>query len=308
MRRALALCALCVLASGCFVARGLFVRSGIGPTTSPEALSFALRPYDEWFWPDGDGPFPVVVIAPGCLGTRAHHREWARFFAEDGVAAVIVDSFVPRGYAETASRVPICDGEALWGFVRAGDLWVTLADLAWNARVDPERVVLAGWANGAWAVMDALSMDPEENPPPTLSEVPRSGTSAVRGALLFYPYCGFGSASSGRGWAKAVPALMLLAGEDEESSPAACAETVASLVEGGVPIEVHSYAGATHWFDHEGDQEWVPHRFDADLREDARGRAREVLREVFDRGASRPSSIFPSTPAPASPRTLSGPR
>jgi hypothetical protein len=49
------------------------------------------------FRPEGNGPFPAVVVLHGCAGIDDHFRAWAEQLVEYGYVALIVDSFGPRG-------------------------------------------------------------------------------------------------------------------------------------------------------------------------------------------------------------------
>ena len=47
--------------------------------------------------PQGNPPYPAVVVLHGCNGISSSTRIWARRLASWGYAALIVDSFTPRG-------------------------------------------------------------------------------------------------------------------------------------------------------------------------------------------------------------------
>jgi carboxymethylenebutenolidase len=53
-------------------------------------------------------------------------------------------------------------------------------------------------------------------------------------------------------YATAVPLLALLAGDDEEVSPAACERLLEHARRGGSPVTWTTYLGATHDFDDPG--------------------------------------------------------
>jgi dienelactone hydrolase len=50
--------------------------------------------------PQGDGPFPAVVLMHGCTGIGKHQEDWAARFASWGYVALQVDSLGPRGLAD----------------------------------------------------------------------------------------------------------------------------------------------------------------------------------------------------------------
>ena len=72
-------------------ARSFTRRTGGAPQDLPATL---LRP-------DGDGPFPAIVILHDCSGLGAHSSHaparWAPLLAGEGYVVLIPDSFVPRG-------------------------------------------------------------------------------------------------------------------------------------------------------------------------------------------------------------------
>src|SRR5258706_4981986 len=45
--------------------------------------------------PVGSGPFPAVVQLHGCAGVEAQSFRWARWFADHGYVALVVDSLGP---------------------------------------------------------------------------------------------------------------------------------------------------------------------------------------------------------------------
>ena len=96
MRRHLAILVLLAsaTAAGCGGLGGTQARSA-----PPEELSVTLRAHDQILRPEGQGPFPTVLLVPGCTGPQVFHRAWARSFAEAGFASVILDSFSGRGFA-----------------------------------------------------------------------------------------------------------------------------------------------------------------------------------------------------------------
>jgi dienelactone hydrolase len=256
-----------VMAGGYAFREGWHVRD-----QEPEAISNLLRPHDDIFKPDGDGPFPTAILVHGCSGLRDHTRAWGEFLVELGWASVAIDSYTGRG--ETWQRV--CAGRALLGAERAGDLLVTLADIRRLPFVDPQRIALIGWSHGAWATMELLAMDPPTRRPTNLSRVPDGGLDGVIGSVLFYPYCGFGARSPGD-WASTAPALFLLSGKDQVVSTPDCIAVSDELRERGLPVRTHVYPDAPHSFDAfdtRGDWE---SEYDPRLTEDARRRVAVFL-------------------------------
>jgi poly(3-hydroxybutyrate) depolymerase len=66
----------------------------------------------ELFLPAGPGPFPAMVVLHGCDGVGPHYRTWARQLQVWGYAALLVDSFGPRGVREVCGEVRRVDPQA----------------------------------------------------------------------------------------------------------------------------------------------------------------------------------------------------
>jgi len=209
----------------------------------PAELSALLRPNDGVYLPEGEGPFPTVLLFHGCGGVRLSMSEWATAFREAGFAAIVVDSMKGRGLVER----DVCSGRALLGSERAGDVLVSIADARRLPFVDPERIVLAGWSHGGWSIMDLMAMDPPHELPHNLASLPEGGLDGVMGIVLVYPYCGFGARA--KGWPRAVPTLFILAGSDSVANPAPCLEVAQELDAAGHDVRVKVYPGIDHAFD-----------------------------------------------------------
>ena len=191
------------------------------PPVPTEEHIAALEPHLEIMKPERtDGPLPVAVILPGCLHTDSHNNDWHTVFLELGYAVVIVDSFRSRGIPEDSFE-RVCLGFTARGFDRAGDIYATVAYLKRQEWADGDRIVLAGWSHGGWAVMDAMSLYAAGKTPRNLPDAEQ--IDGVSGILLVYPYCGFGTAAhTGFVWDKPVPTLLYIAGSDRSMDPEQC--------------------------------------------------------------------------------------
>src|SRR2546430_12084399 len=74
-----------------------FLRGWYVTRRTPAELSALLRPHDTILKPDGDGPFPAVILMDGCGGVHAATRAWNQFFRDQGFVSVLVDSHAARG-------------------------------------------------------------------------------------------------------------------------------------------------------------------------------------------------------------------
>ena len=182
-----------------------------------------LEPHLEVLKPAEEGVFPVVVVVPGCLHTVSHNSAWHSFFVELGYAVVVVDSFAPRGIVGTDAMLQrVCSGRKVAGFDRAGDVYAAVEYLRQQPWADSERIILAGWSHGGWAVMDAMAFYSDNAAPYNLAGS-GDGLAGVSGIVLVYPYCGFGTAvRSGFSWEYPIPVLQIIAGSDAGVDPKRC--------------------------------------------------------------------------------------
>jgi dienelactone hydrolase len=266
---ALGVLALLIVVGG-VLAHGWY-RGWFATELTPDELDRLLRPGYEVLRPVGDGPFPAVVQLHACAGVADNQRSWARLFQEAGWVSVVVDSLEPRGLDWES----VCSGTSLRGAERAGDVAVALAYARGLSFVDRERIVLAGWSHGGWAIMDLLAMDPPRELPHNLTRMPASGLSGLAGLLFVYPYCGFGARSEP--WPQVVPALFVLAGEDEVAEPDDCLELTAQLKAAGHPVRVVTIDGAAHSFDEPRHADGSSRNYDPEATERAQRLALEFL-------------------------------
>ena len=175
--------------------------------------------------PEGEGPFPGVVIIHEAFGLNENMQDIARRFADEGYVAFAVDLFAGRNRAACMARF-------IGGMLRGtperfgiGDLKKALSVLAEQPSVDGERVGAIGFCMGggfavAWACTDdrlrAIAPFYGVNPRP-LSAVSRS--CPVVGS---YPEKDF-TARSGR-------------------------KLDAELERHGIPRDIKIYEGARHSF------------------------------------------------------------
>lgn len=110
-------------------------------------------------WPEGEGPFPGVVIIHEAFGLNENIQEITRRFADAGYAAFAVDLFAGR------SRT-VCMARIIGGMLRGaperfgiGDLKAALGVLAEQPSVEVDRIGAIGFCMGgglavAWACTD----------------------------------------------------------------------------------------------------------------------------------------------------------
>jgi dienelactone hydrolase len=98
------------------------------------------------------GPVPALVLkhdSGGLSGPGGDNvRKWAQMLAGWGVAALVVDSFGPRGVSGTAS-----DQAQLSQWVDVADALNALKVLAADPRIDKNRIGIMGWSRGGTVAM-----------------------------------------------------------------------------------------------------------------------------------------------------------
>lgn len=214
-----------------------------------------------YLWePKNEGASPAVVMLHGRAGAYSsaadgcfiantlskRHKMWGRFWADRGYAALLVDSFGPRGYAAgfpagSYSKRPPRVSEKT---VRPLDAYAAIAWLREMESIKSNAIFLQGWSNGAMAALWAMAW-----------EMPKrfrlKPSQTFRAAVVLYPGCER-IAQERPDYQPYAPLLMLLAGKDEEVAADKC-EMFAAAVQGRFePSQLfrHTYPLAQHSFDH----------------------------------------------------------
>jgi dienelactone hydrolase len=100
--------------------------------------------------PEGEGPFPAVVLLHGCDGIQPFQEQWAADLADWGYVALLTDSHGPRGGQGTC---------ATWSSEvdeQPFDAYGALAYLRGLSFVDPARIGAMGWDTGGHAVLQVV--------------------------------------------------------------------------------------------------------------------------------------------------------
>ena len=182
------------------------------------------------FVPDGEGPFPALVLLHGCAGIKDHHHRWAERFADWGYVSLLIDSLGPREIEET------CDNPMnLPPSVRQLDALGGLKYLRTLASVDGQRVALVGWSHGGWTALKVISA----NGMWRYIDLPGGN---FMGAATFYPWCVTSS--------YLVQPSLVMIGSDDDLTPARhCQELHRTLNDKSPPMKLVVYDGARHSFD-----------------------------------------------------------
>ncbi len=208
------------------------------------------------YLPATPGPHPVMMHGRAGLysassathdaqALSSRHVLWARFWADRGYAALLVDSFGPRGYprgfaagTNDGSRPP----EVNEVTIRPLDAYGALDYLRKRGGVVADQVFLHGWSNGGSAALSAASA----RAPGIVAPTPATGFRAV---LSMYPACTQVARHYAGDYATYTPLLLLIGSDDEEVRPENCRILADDAKDNGSDVEFVLYEGAEHSYD-----------------------------------------------------------
>ena len=236
LRRTGAVCLAATLLAGCAAGAG---RVAFPAEPRPGTVFHAF------YKPEGAGPFPAIVLLHTCGGVWSGHMTlWAKRLVARGYAALVVDSFTPRG--GRACNIPTYFPATLDQVV--DDALAALTYLRARFDIDGARIGVTGFSYGASAALR------------TSSPRYRRGISGFKAAVAFYPLC----VSPRADWPPAAqerannldsdivaPTLVLMGADDNDTPNVAtnCAREVERLRRAGRPVAIEMYPGAGHVFD-----------------------------------------------------------
>lgn len=212
--------------------------------------------------PDGDGPFPALVIMHDCSGLGARSSgapmRWAVELLQHGYVILIPDSFSPRGFADGVCFIPGNQSASANIYVRAGDAYGALAALRALPYVDGKRIGIMGGSHGGSTTLAAMYMPIDTDNP--VAEAKREGFAA---GLALYPGCAprfggwsttksgtFGPVTGYSGVYQPIAPLLILIGEKDDWTPAEpCRHLAEASRAAGYPVDIMIYPYAHHAFD-----------------------------------------------------------
>jgi dienelactone hydrolase len=176
------------------------------------------------------GRHAAVVVLHPCNGVHVHDEDWAARIAGWGWAAIVPDSFSPRGITSVcdAGRSPITFA------TRAADAFAAADYLRRRPDIDPDRIGVIGFSHGGSTVLATIGVFAAQ----------RNAVTPFRAAVALYPGC--------RADAKiklATDTLLLLGSLDEWTPAERCVAFAAHADRNGHVLETKIYEGAYHLFD-----------------------------------------------------------
>jgi dienelactone hydrolase len=196
-------------------------------TLATPARASKMADFYELAKPAGDGPFPAVVLAPGCGGFHDQYSppvfdQYRKRLVEDGFVVANVD--FTKGH-----DIPSCAAITQEDYSR--DILNAVVDLKKIGFVDPSRIHILGWSYGGGAAFNALAMA-EEQP-----------DVKIKSVVAYFPYC-----AAVRPWRRPAPVLVLVGDADDIAPFENCRGAVQAALD-NKSMRVVVYPGALHSFD-----------------------------------------------------------
>ncbi|MCE2512274.1 MAG: dienelactone hydrolase family protein, partial [Acidimicrobiia bacterium] len=203
----------------------------------------AMPRQDLWaklFLPDGPGPHPVVVIAPGSLGLQLHHTQIAAAITDGNIAACAVDPFSTRRVVTTVhNQVQFSFAASAWDVLAAAEV------LAAHPAIDPARIGAQGHSRGGSAVLSAASVH----------LAAAADAAKLVGVYAAYPWSGqqFLDPSVGATRVRAI-----IGDRDDWCPPVQVQAHIHAIRAAGCDATVRIVPGANHSFDRTTPLEHIP--------------------------------------------------
>jgi len=187
------------------------------------------------------GKLPVVVIAHGSGGVEPKDREfWAPYFNRLGFAALVVDSFTPRGVARTVEDQTLVSRAA-----NTVDAFYALKALAADPRFDANKIGIIGFSRGGNAANETATKTFKTN---VLGD---SATLQYAFHIPMYLGCQDGRYRKDGSYDKTGAPMLFLIGSKDDYTPAEQCVGLIEALQAEYPnmIDYKVYEGANHSFD-----------------------------------------------------------
>lgn len=178
--------------------------------------------------PEGNGPFPAVMLVPGCSGF--HNPSWKAHFDRVGGRLKEAGFAVIRVDYHAAGQVSTC--EVIMNPTEvADDVATAVKFLRAQPFVKTDAINMLAWSYGGAAAFNALSESDGRTP------------AQVAAVVAYYPLIGLI-----RPWNVDVPALVLC-GASDEIAHCERFEALLAAVPGRGQVKIITYPESMHGFD-----------------------------------------------------------
>jgi|GEM_PF-287271 len=187
--------------------------------------------------PEGDGPFPAVVLMHGCGGwqpaVRYTMNTYAAYLVSHGFVVLDLDSFGPRNNGGGK----VCESVAMQRDAldyRTYDAYDALKYLQAQKVVDGNNIFLMGQSNGGSVAINVAKGDAPQDK--------KGKDKGFRAVVAYYPWCG----AFGNREVELASPLLVFGGGQDDWVPARECEGVQST---GADLQIKIYPEAAHSFD-----------------------------------------------------------
>jgi dienelactone hydrolase len=189
----------------------------------------SLSPHFKTLKPDGEGPFPAVMMVSGCSGFdtpvgKPHYDSVQTRLRDMGFVVLRVDYLAARGRTT-------CDGGAVTVTDAARDVRAVATHLQSQPSVKNGSINALGWSYGGAIVLAALSDDTQ---------------TALDTVIAYYPSC-----RRIKAWNSGAPVLVLFGENDDVVSLDKCQQLFSKLTKPAT-ADLRTYPDAFHAFDFRG--------------------------------------------------------
>lgn len=220
-----------------------FYKDNYTAIPKPEiAKDFRSNISNKVFKPEGDGPFPAVVLVHTAGGLANDHiKIHAQNLVAKGYVVLIQDSMGPRGYRVVTPSTPKVHPPVI-----VKDAYQGLDFLLQQSFVDKNRIYEMGTSLGGFVATSLGSKG--------VAEV-NEAKGRFRASVSFYSSCALADRDPYKYVLEDIdmPVLMLIAGDDKELKHGNCFSQLDALKSKGVPIDYYIYEGIGHGWDKQGE-------------------------------------------------------
>ncbi len=216
------------------------------PIKSPYDFSRVLNGYDNLnthsgmgtlIMPEGasaEAPVPAMVILHGSGGIQdGREMEYAKLFAENGIAGFVVDYYAPRGVTETTPYVMKTMMATEVDLM--SDAYSALKLLATHPAISSEKIGVTGYSYGGMATRYVLD--------DRLKNIMAPDVPPFALHMDIYGPC---HQTLGHDGTTGAPYLAIHGDADNSVDPALCQEVYKDLEAAGTSVQSHVIPGAGH--------------------------------------------------------------